>query len=325
MIGACVVFQVKSRHILGQAYQVNGLDLLARLAKQDPGFDRTLAYPLSVLTQSFLFFKYLLLWIIPNPAWMSVDMYEDFASRLWSWPQIAGLIGFVLCPFVAIRLLLQRGMKGLFGFALLCPWFLFATEFSTIRIQEPFVIYRSYLWIVGLLAAMPFLFQKLPAKRAAAILMTIALVMIPATWVRLTTFSHPLLLWDDAARLVENKEDHPGVERIYHNRGIMLFRLKLYQQAIEDYSKAITIHPEYSYAYNDRGAAYLEIKKYAQALNDFNKAIELNPKYYRPYLGRALTYEAFNNLDAARSDYNEICLMGVAQGCQKFKDISYKH
>lgn len=322
LIGAFVVFQIKSRHMLGQTYEINGLEMLARLAREDPGFDRSLAYPLSVLTQSFLFFKYLLLWIVPSPAWMSVDMYEDFAGRLWSWPQIAGLIGFVLYPVVAIRLLLQRGMKGLFGFALLCPWLLFATEFSTVRIQESFVIYRSYLWMAGFFAALPFLVQKLPAKGAAAALTAIALVMLPAAWLRLTTFSHPLLLWDDAARLVENKEARPGVERIYHNRGIMFSRLKLYPQAIADYSKAISIYPEYSFAYNDRGAAYLETRKYPQAMNDFTKAIELNPQYFRPYLGRALLYEALNNLAAARLDYKESCLRGGAQGCQKFKELS---
>lgn len=320
LIGTYVAFQVKSRHILGQAYEINSVDMLARLASQDTGFDRSLAYPLSVLTQFFLFFKYLLVWILPSPAWMSVDMYEDFANRLWVWPQILGLIGFVLYFIVAVRLLLQRGMKGLFGFALLCPWLLFATEFSTIRIQESFVLYRSYLWMIGFFAAIPFLVQKLPAKRAAVILMAITFVMVPLTWFRLTTFSHPLLLWDDAARLVENKDDRPGVERIYHNRGIMLSRLKMYPQAIEDYSKAITIYPEYSYAYNDRGAAYLETKKYSQALNDFTKAIELNPKYYRPYLGRAKVYETLKNHESAHRDYQKICLMGIELGCQKIKN-----
>ena len=315
--GAFVIYQVKSGHILGQAYEPFGLDMLSRLAKIDPGFDRSLAYPLSILTQSFLFFKYLLVWIIPSPAWMSVDMYEDFAMRLWSWPQVAGLVGFVLYAMVAVRLLLQRGVNGLFGIAMLCPWLLFATELSTIRIQESFVLYRSYLWMVGAVAALPFLLQKLSAKRATVLLTIIALVMIPLSLIRLTTFTHPLLLWDDAARLLEGKEGRPGVERVYHNRGIELSRLKHYQEAIEDYTKAITIYPEYSYAYSDRGAAYLELKQYPLALADFNKAIELNPKPYRPYLGRGLVYESLGNPGDARKDFEKSCLLGAARGCQK--------
>lgn len=323
LIAAIVVFQVKSRHILGQNYEIYAADMLARLAKLDPGFDPQLAYPLSVLTQSLLFFKYLLLWIVPNPAWMSVDMVEDFAMRLWSWPYVAGLTGFVLYLFAAIRLLIQREMKGLLGFALLCPWLLFATEFSTIRIQESFVIYRSYLWMVCLFVAMPFLFQKLSAKRTVAILMAIALVMIPATWTRLSTFSHPLLLWDDAARLVKNKQNRPGVERIYLNRGGMLFKLERYHEAILDYNKAIAINPEYVYAYTNRGLTYTEIKKYPQALGDFTKSIELNPQSHIPYLGKAVVYEELNDMSEARSQYKASCLRGFRQGCRKFKDMSF--
>ncbi|MFJ2989260.1 tetratricopeptide repeat protein [Collimonas sp. NPDC087041] len=322
LIAILVMFEVKSEHILGQTYEVNAAQMLARLAKQDPGFEIRMAYPLSILTQSFLFFKYLLIWIIPSPAWMSVDMYEDFAKRLWSWPQIVGLIGFIAYPLAAFYLLLQRGVKGLLGFALLCPWLLFITEFSTVRIQESFVIYRSYFWIIGLFSAMPFVVQKVPAKHAAIALIAIALVMIPTAWFRLITFSHPLLLWDDAARLVEDKTDRPGVERIYYNRGQTLFRLAHYEQAIKDYDKALSVYPEYSYAYNGRGAAYLELKQYQRAMSDFDKTIELNPRYFPPFIGRGLVYEKLNNLNAARWNYRISCLMGSAQGCRQFKELS---
>ncbi|MGZ4995603.1 MAG: hypothetical protein ACXV8I_09520 [Methylobacter sp.] len=76
-----------------------------------PGFNTHLAYPLSVLTQCFMFFKYLWAWIAPSPAWLSVDMPQAFAKSLWSWPEVVGLIRFILYPIVAIRLLLQKGVK----------------------------------------------------------------------------------------------------------------------------------------------------------------------------------------------------------------------
>lgn len=325
LIGAFVIFQRQSNHILGQAYEINAVDMLARLARVDPGFDRSLAYPLSILTQSFLFFKYLLLWIVPAPYWMSVDMVENFASRLWSWPELAGLAGFIVYPFVALHLLRQRGIKGLFGFALLCPWILFFTEFSTVRIQESFVLYRSYLWMAGFLAAMPFLVQKLSAKHAAMILTAVVLVMVPTTWTRLSTFSHPLLLWDDAARLVEQKGNRPGLERIYYNRGNAFFDLKLNQEAIADFSKAIAVYPEYSYAYLNRGVVYLQTGKYTQSMSDLTRAIELNPQDVRPYLGRGMVYEALNNFDAARRDYEVICSSGIERGCQKLREVSRPH
>lgn len=321
-IGLYVVYQVKSGNLLGEAYEPRGMDMLSMLARLDPGFDPRLAYPLSILTQSFLFFKYLLVWIFPNPAWMSVDMFEPFATRFLSWPYLAGFIAFLIYPVVAVRLLLQRERKGLLGFAMLCPWLMFATELSTIRIQETFVLYRSYLWMPGALAALAFFFQKVPAKRTATILALLILVMIPATWDRLNTFSSPFLLWNDAARLIKGKDSRPGVERVYHNRGLDLFRLGYFDLAIDDFTKAISLNPNQILVYNDRGATYLAEKKYEQALADFNKALEINPKFVRPHLGRALTYEALGNGQAARADYAVLCSLNYSGACKKLEAIA---
>ena len=321
IIALFTFFQVKSHNVLAQAYQNNGSELLSRLFFMDNGFPVSLAYPLSILTQTFLFFKYLLLWLLPDPAWMSIDMYEDFAMRLWSWPYVLSLLGFIFYFIIAVRFLFRRGLYGLLGFGMLCPWFLFATEFSTVRIQEPFVLYRSYLWMAGGVAIFPYFMLKMPAKRTAAVVVCLLLLMVPLSWNRLQSFSHPYLLWDDAAILVENKTDIPGVERIFYNRGIALFNLKHYPEAIQDYSKALTIYPKYSYAYNNRGAVYLELKQYPKALSDFNIAIALKADYPNSYFGRARVYEYAQNWDGAAADYLKLCSMGIAQGCQKFKEL----
>jgi len=317
LIGGFVVFQIKLAHILGQAYELIAVNYMSLLG---PDFDVQLAYPLSMLTQCFLFFKYLWVWIAPSPMWMSVDMPQAFAMSLWSWPEVAGLIGFILYPIVAIRLLLQRGIKGLLGFALLCPWLLFATELSTIRIQESFVLYRSYLWMAGAFAALPFLCQKLSAKQAAVTLTFIALVMMPLSWLRLTTFSHPLLLWDDAARRVENIEGKRlGIDRVFYNRGRELIGVKRYAEAIADLNKVIELKGLYvGYAYQNRGAAYLGSQQYLPALNDFNKAIELVPtNKAKLYLGKAHTLEGLNDSTAAMQAYKQACLLGLPTACQK--------
>jgi hypothetical protein len=316
LIGVFVVYQIKSRHVLGQAYEPVATKYMSLLG---PDFDTRLAYPLSMLTQSFLFFKYLWVWLVPSPAWMSVDMPQAFAMSLWSWPETAGLIGFIVYPVIAIRLLLQKGLKGLLGFALLCPWLLFATELSTIRIQESFVLYRSYLWMAGAFAALPFLCQKLTAKQAAITLGLVALFMMPLSWLRLTTFSHPLLLWDDAARLIENTDEKfVGFDRIFYNRGTELIKVKHYSEAIEDLGKAIEIKSYYAgYAYGNRGSAYLESQQFLLALNDFNKAIELIPKVSRSYLGKARALEALNQYTAAEQAYKQACSLGIPSACQK--------
>jgi len=312
-----VLVQIKSSNILGRAYEPRGGEMLALLASQHTGFDPKLAYPLSILTQSLLFFKYLWIWIMPSPAWMSVDMFEGYAMRLWSWPYLLGLAGFIAYPIAALYFLRQRGRKGLLGFAMLCPWLMFATELAAVRIQETFVLYRSYVWMPGLFAAFPFLFEKAKAKRVALLSCALMLCIVPITWGRLVTFSSPLLLWDDAARLIKGKEERPGVDRIYHNRGLQFALLGYPDQALLDLTKAVTINPKQVLAFNDRAATYMKKGEYAAAVADYDKAIALNPAFTRAYVGRALSYEKLNNIEAARKDYKKICSFGYMQACQK--------
>lgn len=57
-----------------------------------------------------------------------------------------------------------------------------------------------------------------------------------------------------------------------------LFVLKDYQQAIEYYSKAISIKSDYTEAYYWRGNAYFNLNMKSEARRDIDKAISLDPK-----------------------------------------------
>jgi protein O-mannosyl-transferase len=318
-IAIFVVLQVKSKQVIGNAYEPSASDLLSRLGSNISMED---AYPLSMLTQSYLFFKYWLVWIVPSPAWMSVDIYQSFALHFWSWPETAGLLGFIIYCIAASRFLLQRGITGLLGFGMLCPLLLFATEFTTVRIQESFVLYRSYLWMASAFAMLPFLCQKLNPKQAVYTLVIVALFMMPLTWLKLRTFSHPLLLWDDAARLVDNtKEYRPGMERIFYNRGTSFIQLRKYQEALEDLSKAIQLASEKGslagYSFYNRGGIYMVTGHYKEALMDYTKAIELGPRNPQPYVGKAQALQKLNDPNAAKKIYDLACSQGNSDSCMK--------
>jgi tetratricopeptide (TPR) repeat protein len=318
LAGIAVLVLVIKKGLLGSVYEINAPEMLLDV-------DSKLAYPLSVLTQSWLFFKYAGLWLLPNPAWMSVDMREPFAQSLLS-VYLLAFMSFALWGVGAFLLLLKRGWLGLMGFALLFPWLMFFTEFSAVRIQESFVLYRSYLWMIVLCSVVPLLFMRVRQKLAVASLGLLCALMVPLAWDRLTTFSHPLLLWDDAAKLVEGRPYLPGMERIYHNRGLTLSKTRLKQEAIADYSTAIRMKPNYSYAYNDRGAMYLELQQYAEALKDFDTAIALNPLYPNAYQGRGMVYEALGNQAQSLENYKKSCELG-RRGCNKLAGpipIEYK-
>jgi tetratricopeptide (TPR) repeat protein len=193
---------------------------------------------------------------------------------------------------------------------LLFPWILFLTEWSVIRIQEPFVLYRSYLWMPGLFAALPVLFNVLSPRRTFILLAAFCLLLVPLTLNRMNTFSSPFLLWDDAEKLVRNKPDAYGVERIYNNRGNELLKLKRYNEAMIDFNKAIALYPNFEIAYINRATTFYFLGRYQEALRDYNHAIAINPDNHQPYYRSALTYRALGDFAAAQQDFNKSCALG---------------
>lgn len=55
----------------------------------------------------------------------------------------------------------------------------------------------------------------------------------------------------------------------------MLFSLKRYPEALDNYSKAITLDQMNAQYYNNRGNMYNILEDYENALKDFNEAISL--------------------------------------------------
>lgn len=315
VMGLYVVLLMKG--YLGRTYEILGSDTAAQLTGAQ--IDKRLLYPLSVFNQSALFFKYLGLWLAPDPAWMSVDMREPFVTSFWVWPQTLGFAAFVAYPLVALALMWRGGRPGLLGFALIAPWLLFATELSTVRIQEPFVLYRSYLWAAPAFAALAALFGRMETRRASLVLAFVALMMFPLAYQRLQTFSNPLLLWDDAAQLVEGRHNLTGLTRIYLNRGHELQARGLSEKAIADYTRALEEKSDYyrPYLLSDRGVSYLTLKRYAEAVRDFDAAIALKDDNPRTYMGRGMALEALGEAGAALPSFRRACQLGWKGACSR--------
>ncbi|MBU3902956.1 MAG: tetratricopeptide repeat protein [Gammaproteobacteria bacterium] len=311
IIAVLVIFAQKG--VLGHAYETSAPEMLA-----NPESD--LNWPLSILTQSWLFFKYAALWLFPNPQWMSVDMREPFATSLWS-VYLLALFVFLAWGGLAIWLLFKRGRLGLLGFSLIFPWLMFIPEFSTVRIQETFVLYRSYIWVVGACALLPLVLDALDKRVAAVIVGVVALAIFPISMERLATFSHPLTLWQDAAKLLEGKEDEISFARIYNNRGLEKLNLGLFPDAKIDFELAIRMNPVSPFAYTNLGATYLSERQFNNAIAAFNQAIEIMRKSgknldSRPFFGKAKTYEAMGDEEAARQNYELSCQI-ARKGCDK--------
>jgi len=305
LIAVTVAMSVKG--VLGELYEPRAADMLDRIGMSSlPN-----VHWLSILTQSTLFFKYLALWLIPDPAWMSVDMREPFAISFFSWPFTLGLLTFLTYPCVALWLLLKQGRWGLLGFAMLFPWMLFLTEWSVIRVQEPFVLYRSYLWMPGLFVALPVILNLLSPKKTFILLAIYSVLLLPLTLNRLNTFSSALLLWDDAEKLVRNRPEIYGTERIYNNLGNELMKLKRYDEAMIDFNHAINLYPEYEMAYINRATNYYFLGKFQEAILDYQQAMALNPNNPQIYYRLALTYRSLGNFNSEMEYLKKSCSMGL--------------
>jgi Tfp pilus assembly protein PilF len=272
--------------ILGDVYVYEpfSLDMLSVHAENTVGFNAKNAYLYSILMEGALFFKYLWLWLLPYVGWMSVDMRVHFPGSLFSWPYTVAFLGFAAYPLLAVKLLLRGNKSGLAGFAMLFPWLMFFTEFSTMRIQEPFVLYRSYLWMVALPAILPAFFSTCPPRRVNIIMFSVVLVLAASALNRLDSFSDSLKLWDDVVK--KNSDTALGVERGYLNRGQYKHGRRPLIEELEDYNRAIQLNPKYYFAYSNRANVYFAMKRDKEAMQDLERAIEIKPDYPTPYIRR---------------------------------------
>ncbi|WP_299465129.1 tetratricopeptide repeat protein [uncultured Microscilla sp.] len=89
----------------------------------------------------------------------------------------------------------------------------------------------------------------------------------------------------------------------YNRRGINLNDLKLYWQALVDYSQALVTDPGYKYSYYNRGLNYNEMGEYALAIKDFTQAIRLKPDDPWHYNDRGNSYNYLKRYEEALKDY----------------------
>lgn len=293
------------RGIFGTMYEPGAQQLL------DPELGKW-AYPLSVLTQCELFFKYLFLWIIPNTFETSIDMREPFRQTFLSWHSLY-IIFFIAWGFGSIVLLLRRGFAGLLGFALLYFWLTFFTELFTVRIKEPFVIYRSYLWAAGLLFMIPVAVHRLNQRVIAVVFVPLTATLILLTMERLITFSDSILLWSDARQLVEKKSLEPGSERIFYNLAVFEYQKDYLKESEENLLKAIAIAPNYPQAYAALGSIDIRHQQWRSAILQYSKAISISENLgfsaSALYLiGRSKAYKGMGMSIEADEDYREACI-----------------
>jgi len=81
---------------------------------------------------------------------------------------------------------------------------------------------------------------------------------------------------NDYTKAIRLKDDYVDA---YVNRGWAHNQLELFQDAIVDLSEAIRLKPDEANAYYNRGFAYIRLNQYQKAINDYTEAIRIGPAY----------------------------------------------
>jgi hypothetical protein len=132
-----------------------------------------------------------------------------------------------------------------------------------------------------------------------------------------------MALWKDGKYTDPNKAKSywdraiagsPKVAETYNNRGLAFYNLKLYQEAIKDFSQSIRMKPGYAEAFNNRGNAYYELDQYEKARADFDQSIKIKPKYSKAHMNRGLVYFQIEAIDQACKDFRRACDLGECDG-----------
>jgi tetratricopeptide (TPR) repeat protein len=314
MLAIAIVAILVRKGLLGSVYEIEAPEmLLAQGNLANP-------YALSLMTQSWMFFKYLFLWLLPSTTLMSIDLREPFAPGLLSFYLLAP-VAFLLWGFVGAWMLFMRGRRGLLGFSMLFVWLMFFTELSTVRVQEVFVLYRSYLWSIGVFCALALVIEKFNTKAVVGVAVLVTGVLFTQAMERLMTLSHPVLVWEDAEKKLHGRTDLPGAYRIYHNLGNALSEIEQNEQAIQNYQQAIALNNTLPYAHGNLGAVYLKQGAWQSAIDAFSRAIEnaqqLGQRPVPRYIdGRGQAYEMIGEMQKAQADFKESCRL-ARRSCDK--------
>ncbi|HEY6864266.1 MAG TPA: hypothetical protein VI319_10225 [Burkholderiales bacterium] len=295
--------------VIGTAYEPY-FGLLASQMEDIFGI-KDLSLWMSIVTQAALFFRYLAAWLLPDTEAMSIDVRVDFL-RTWS-PVAIVLESAAFLAYGALGFALWRrgGRTGLVGFGLLYPWVMYIVEFSAARFQEPFVLYRSYLWAPGWALAFAAASSKAPPRAALAAVTLAGALLFYQARDRLATFSDSLALWKDAVAKLPDKPVPWGSRTLYMAAREYVYSaqpgkaMELAERCLGQYRRSLHCH----YA---RGVIYLLTDQPAKALPDLIRAVELDPQGGITHHRLGLVLERLGRFDDAKAEYRTAVSLGFA-------------
>ena len=108
--------------------------------------------------------------------------------------------------------------------------------------------------------------------------------------------------------IVTNDLTYPSQERAYINLGLNFFNQKKFDQAKDNFQKAITAQPDNCFAHTYFGRSYFELKNYDASILALDKAIEFCQKLLidEPHYYSALSYYRLGEKEKSIIRFQEV-------------------
>jgi len=104
--------------------------------------------------------------------------------------------------------------------------------------------------------------------------------------------------------LTEEQLDRRDKAATYVNRGVVQMALENYQEAFEDYHRAMKLKPDLGATYLNRGNVFFLAEQYERAIEDYDKALGLGvPMHHVAHLNLGMAYEKLGEFDRAKAEY----------------------
>jgi len=220
-----------------------------------------------LFTEFKVIITYLRLLFVPY----NQQVFYDYpvSKSLFEIPVFLSVIALLLILSAAVYLFKKN---KLISFGIIWFFLTVAAESSFIPVKYFICEYRLYLPMFGyalfLASTVSLLVDNNKfAKYAIGFLVIYVLFLSISTYKRNFDWRDPVTLWSD------NLSKAPGHPVVHFNLGYYYVTSGSNVQALNVLNRSIQLDPKYAEAYCHRGMALFQLKKYNEAINDFNNAI----------------------------------------------------
>jgi tetratricopeptide (TPR) repeat protein len=97
---------------------------------------------------------------------------------------------------------------------------------------------------------------------------------------------------------------NPFYQEAVYNRGIAYERIGAFDLALRDYDRALVLNPSNYHALNNRGILYGRSGSYDISIACFDRALAINPKHPESYFNRGITFSSMGKTRDALEDFS---------------------